>query len=39
MTIRNTKLGYTDFHYGEGIEAEDLNDTFDEIVRVVDNGN
>ena len=39
MTIRTTKLGGTDWVDGEIVYAEDLNDTFDEQVRIINNGN
>jgi hypothetical protein len=39
MAIRNTAMGGTDFYAGEPLYDHDLNDTFDEIARLVDNGN
>lgn len=40
MAIRNLLIGGTNVVYGEGgLSSADWNDTFDEIVRLVDNGN
>jgi len=39
MAIRNNILGGEDFVKGERLRYNDLNDTFDEIKRLVDNGN
>ena len=38
MAIRNEILGGTDWSNGNILFAEDLNDTFNEIVRVVELG-
>ena len=39
MTIRTVLLNGTDFSDGEVLYAADLNDTFDEEVRIINNGN
>ena len=39
MTIRTVLLNGTDWGNGEVLYAADLNDTFDEEVRLINNGN
>ena len=39
MAIRNTKLGGSDWNFGDEPLAADFNDTYDEIVDIVDAGN
>jgi len=39
MTIKTELLGGTDWSNGEVLYSADLNDTFDEQVRIIDNGN
>lgn len=39
MAIRNTNMGGTDWTDGELGYSTDVNDTFDEIARLVNNGN
>jgi hypothetical protein len=36
--IRNTKLGGDDWQSGDALLSEDINDTIDELVRIVNNG-
>jgi len=40
MAIRNTLMGGYNWTVGEKpYKSEDVNDTFDELARIVDNGN
>ena len=39
MAIKNTLLGGTDWASGEVWFSADINDTYDEIASIVDNGN
>ena len=39
MAIRNKNLGGSNWGGGDALKAEDLNDTFNRIVEIVDNGN
>ena len=39
MAVRNAKINGLDFIPGDHLIPEDLNDTFDKIAEIVDNGN
>ena len=39
MAIRNTSMGGTNFYAGEPLYDHDLNDTFNEIAAIIDQGN
>lgn len=39
MAVRNEKISGSDFVFSDTLYAEDLNDTFDKIVEIVDAGN